>query len=68
LRKLQQANDVMRDHIGIAVNASHARQELGHFMAQHRAKDVQPVSSLTIICLVSIVKLENILNGSHVHA
>jgi hypothetical protein len=68
LRKVQEAENVMRDHIGIAVYAPHARQELGHHMAQNRAKDVLLDSSLVIICLVSIVQLVNILSRTPVHA
>jgi hypothetical protein len=68
LRKMQEANNVMRDHIGIAVYAPHARQELGHHVDQNRAKDVQPDSSLVIICLVSIVQPGNFLSRIPVHA
>jgi hypothetical protein len=38
----------MQDLIDFAVNALNAQQEVGHRMAQHRAKDVLLDSSLSI--------------------
>ena len=68
MREEQEVNNVMRDLIVLVVDARYVQQELGHRMAQHRAKDVQPDSSQVIICLVSIVQQENILSRSPVHA
>jgi hypothetical protein len=58
----------MRDLIDVMGNAPYAQQEPGRHMAQRCAKHVQPDNLLRIICVVSIVLLENILNRSPVHA
>jgi hypothetical protein len=68
MRKLQQANNVMRDLIDVAMDAPYAQRELGRHAAQNRAMHVQPDSSQRIILVVSIVQLENTHSRNLVHA